>query len=202
MTAYGFAGGIGTASRCLVHEHGGYRLGALVLANFGRRHDLLIAGIPVGRVLEQLSQQHPAEEQTAPKEREQGSVIVVLATDAPVDARQLGRLTRCVPLGLARTGTHGGHGGGDLAIAFSTAQRIPHDTAPFVHMVTVLNEQHPAIDALFAAVAEVTEEAVLKALCAAHPIEGRNGHRLDALPLEATLTILRQHGVEVSICSF
>ncbi len=69
------------------------------------------------------------------------------------------------------------------AIAFSTAQRIPHDTAPFVHMVTVLNEQHPAIDALFAAVVEVTEEAVLNALCAAHPIEGRNGHRLDALPL-------------------
>lgn len=141
MTTYGFAGGIGTASRRLTQEQGGYTLGALVLANFGRRGELLIAGVPVGRELERQGQQPRATLKTPPEEREQGSVIVLLATDAPLDARQLGRLTRRVPLGLARTGTHGGHGSGDLAIAYSTAQRIPHDSAPLTHTVTVVNEQ-------------------------------------------------------------
>lgn len=198
MIAYGFAGGIGTASRRIDLERGGYTLGALVLANFGSRSDLLIAGIPVGRELERESQ--PSETKAAPSAgREQGSVIVLLATDAPLDARELGRLTRRVPLGLARTGTHMGHGSGDLAIAFSTARRIPYDTTPLTHMVTVLNEQHPALDALFLAVVEATEEAVLNALCAAHSIEGRDGHRVEALPLEATLAILRRQGVAVPL---
>jgi D-aminopeptidase len=132
------------------------------------------------------------------KEREQGSVIVVLATDAPVDARKLARLTKRVPFGLARTGTHGGHGSGDLAIAFSTAQRIPHDPIPLTHTVTVLNEQIPAIDALFVAVVEPTEEAVVNALCAARTIEGRDGHRVEALPVDEIVAILRRHGIDVS----
>jgi D-aminopeptidase len=198
MTAYGFAGGIGTASRRLGQEHASYTLGALVLANFGRRSDLLIAGVPVGRDLERRGRQPPASRGAISEEREHGSVIVALATDAPLDARQLARLTRRVPLGLARTGTHGGHGSGDLAIAFSTAQRIPHDTAPLVRTVTVLNEQNPAIDALFAAVVEATEEAVINALCAVHPIEGRDGHHLEALPIDATLAILRRYGLHRS----
>jgi len=83
-----------------------------MLANFWHRHDLLICGVPAGRELERLGQQQPAEEGTISEKREQGSVIVVLATDAPLDARQLGRLTRRVPFGLARTGTHGGRGSG------------------------------------------------------------------------------------------
>ena len=103
-----------------------------------------------------------------------------------------------MPLGLARTETHGGHGSGDLAIAFSTTQRILHDTTPLTHTVTILNEQNPAIEALFAAVVEVTEEAVINALCAAHSTEGRDGHHLEALPLDTTLAILRLHGVDVS----
>lgn len=123
---------------------------------------------------------------------------MVLATDAPVDVRQLGRLTRRVPLGLARTGTHGGHGSGDLAIAFSTAQRIPHDPIPLTHTVTVLNEQNPAIDALFVAVVETTEEAVINALCAAGTIEGRDGHCVEALPVDETIAIVRRHGIDVS----
>lgn len=197
MMAYGFAGGIGTASRRLDQEHGGYTLGSLVLANFGRRQDLLIAGVPVGRELEQVDQQPHAQTETKMKEREQGSVIVVLATDAPLDARQLARLTKRVPLGLARTGTHGGHGSGDLAIAFSTEQRISHDHIPLTHTVTVLNEQNPAIDALFAAVVEATEEAVINALCAARTIDGRDDHRADALPVDEVLAILRRHGIDV-----
>jgi len=191
MTTYGFAGGIGTASRRLASVHGGYTCGALVLSNFGRRGDLLINGVPVGRELEEQRQKREAQGEAR---REQGSIIVVLATDAPLDARQLGRLARRVPLGLARTGTYGGHGSGDLALAFSTAQRIPHDDAPLVHRVEVLNERHPAIDALFAAVVEVTEEAVINALCAAHSLEGRDNHYAEALPLIETLAILKRYG--------
>jgi D-aminopeptidase len=111
-------------------------------------------------------------------------VIVVLATDAPLDARQLGRFCRRVPLGLARTGTHGGHGSGDLAIAFSTADRIPHAATPLTRAVTVLNEQSAALDALFRAVVETTEEAVINALCMARPLTGRDGHHREALPLD------------------
>lgn len=116
MSCYGWAGGIGTASRLVRADGTTWTLGALALANFGRADDLLIAGVPVGRLLA------AAAETT----REHGSIIVVLATDAPLDARQLGRLARRVPHGLARTGSHGGHGSGDLALAFSVADRIAH----------------------------------------------------------------------------
>lgn len=187
MVTFGFAGGIGTASRRITQEYGGYTLGALLLANFGKQSDLTIAGIPVGRELQQTDK--------AAREREKGSVIVVLATDAPLDARQLGRLARRVPLGLARTGTHGGHGSGDLAIAFSAAEQIPHEETPLVRKVNVLNEQSPALDALFAAVVEATEEAVINALCTARAITGRDGHFVAALPLEEIKAILRFHGV-------
>lgn len=187
MTAYGFAGGIGTASRRLDPRHGGWTVGALVLANFGRRRDLTIAGVPVGRDL--------ADWREEPAPREHGSVIVVVATDAPLDARQLGRIARRGPLGLARTGTHGGHGSGDILIAFSTANPIPHDHTPLVHSTTTVNEQHPAIDDLFAATVETTEEAVINALFAARSTDGRDNHRRDALPIAETLAILRQHGV-------
>lgn len=190
MTTYGFAGGIGTASRCLTSDQGGYTLGALVLANFGRRGDLLIGGVPIGRELEELRHKREVQE----TQREQGSVVVILATDAPLDSRQLGRLTRRVPLGLARTGTTGGHGSGDLTIAFSTANCIAHDETPLIHHVDVLNEQHPTIDRLFTAVVEVTEEAVINALCAAHTQSGRDNHRAEALPLDETLAILRRYG--------
>lgn len=190
MMAYGYAGGIGTASRLAGGADApgsAFTVGALVLANFGRRADLLIAGVPVGR---ELAAARP------PKRREQGSVIVILATDAPLDARQLGRLARRAALGLARTGTHGGHGSGDLAIAFSTADRIPHDPEPAVRAVPTLNEQSPVLDRLFAAVVEATEEAVIDALCAARPTDGRDGRRAEALPIEETLAILRRHGHE------
>jgi len=195
MRAYRFAGGIGTSSRQLSQDQGNYVLGVLVLANFGRLQDLIVAGVPVGRELERSSQQTQTGNDTLSKEREQGSIIVVLATDAPLDARQLGRLTRRVPLGLARTGTHGGHGSGDLAVAFSTAQRIPHDGFALEHKITVLNEQNPVIDTLFSAVVEATEEAVINALCAAHPMDGRNDHHVEALPLDKTLAILRQYRI-------
>ena len=187
MVAYGFAGGIGTASRRLMQERGGYTLGVLVLANFGKRKDLTIAGIPVGRELEYQS--------TGESKPERGSIIVVLATDAPLDARQLHRLARRVPLGLARTGTHGGHGSGDLALAFSTANQIPHEASPLLRTIQLLNEQSATLDDLFAAVVEATEEAVINALCAARSMTGRDGHQVMALPLEETKAILQRHNV-------
>ncbi len=195
MMAYGYAGGIGSASRLAGADGAagaGYTVGALVLANFGRRRDLLIGGAPVGRELAESRQAGAGEPGLGP--REQGSVIVILATDAPLDARQLGRLCRRVPLGLARTGTHGGHGSGDLAIAFSTADRIPHEATPAVRAAPVLNEQSPVLDRLFAATVEATEEAVINALCAARPTVGRDGHRAAALPVAEARTILRRHG--------
>ncbi|GHO78328.1 aminopeptidase [Ktedonobacter sp. SOSP1-85] len=194
MTTYCFAGGIGTASRCLSPAQGGYTLGALVQSNFGRCGDLIIGGVPVGRELEEQRQKRVAQHVGQEPGREQGSIIVVLATDAPLDARQLGRLARRVPLGLARTGTSGGHGSGDLAIAFSTADRIPHDAGPLVRSVQVLNEQNPAIDGLFAAVVETTEEAVINALCTAHSMDGRDNHWAQALSLVETLAILKRYG--------
>lgn len=184
MVCYGWAGGIGTASRRLAADRGGWTVGALVLANFGRRQDLLIGGVPVGRELDALFTQ----------EREHGSIIVVLATDAPTDARQLTRIARRAPLGLARTGSHGGHGSGDVVIAFSTANRIPHYGTELVRQVALVDEHGPAIDALFVAAVEATEEAVINALCAANSTDGRDDHRREALPTAETLSILRRRG--------
>lgn len=186
MSCYGWAGGIGTASRRLDATGAAWTIGTLVLANFGRANDLMIAGVPLGRAM-----RGAAGASTAPRDR--GSIIIVLATDAPLDARQLGRIARRAPLGLARTGSLGGHGSGDLAIAFSTANRIPHEANGPTRAVTVLDEGHPIVDDLFRAVVETVEEAVINALWAARPIEGREGHRRDALPHETVLALLRQH---------
>ncbi len=185
MSCYGWAGGIGTASRCFSHPATPWTLGTLVLANFGRADDLLIAGVPVGRELTRVA---------AGVTPERGSIIVIVATDAPLDARQLGRITRRVPLGLARTGSHGAHGSGDVAIAFSTANPIPHEPTGPTRQVTTLDEGHPVIDELFRAVVEATAEAVINALWAAQPIDGRDDHRRSALPQDKVQRILRQHG--------
>jgi D-aminopeptidase len=182
MSCYGWAGGIGTASRLVQTTGATWTLGALVLANFGRADDLLMGGLPIGRLL--------AAETAAP--REHGSIIVVLATDAPLDARQLGRLARRVPHGLARTGSHGGHGSGDLALAFSVAERIGHYPQGPTRQTITVDEGHPILDDLFRATVEATEEAVLNVLCAATSTDGRDGHRREALPLDRVRTLLQR----------
>ena len=173
MTAFGFKGGIGTASRRLSFGDGTYHLGGLVLANFGRAGDLVL---PDGR---------PVPHPSAAPVQERGSVIVVIGTDIPLDHRQLARIIRRSGVGLARLGAFWGHGSGDLALGFTTAMRIRHDDADDFLTLRMLGERH--IDRLFQAVAEVTQEAVLDALLSARSMTGRDGHRrpslLDALKI-------------------
>lgn len=230
MVCFGFKGGIGSASRVV----GGYTLGALVLANFGRRGDLMVAGVPVGQRLEQAQTQasdrrateceEPAgaaaaspdpqdvsperhagtpelqdappephdgtsEQQEVPPESDDvppGSVMVVLATNAPLDARQLNRLAKRGALGLARTGASAANGSGDFIISFSTAHRIPHD-APMLLTCERLADGSPELDRLFLAAVEAVEEAVLNALFTAVTVTGRDGHTAPALPVEQVL---------------
>jgi len=169
--AFGFKGGIGTASRRLPGNLGGYTLGVLVQTNFGGI--LTIAGAPVGQ---ELGRYYLHDELDTAK----GSVIVVVATDAPVDARNLKRLAARTMLGLGRTGAAGNNGSGDYAIAFSTA----HATS------FVTND---AMSPLFLAAIEATEEAVYNSLLRATTTTG-NGHTVEALPIVKTLEILRRHG--------
>jgi len=177
MSCFGFKGGVGTASRRISEGDGGYTVGLLVVANFGQREELRVAGVPVGQRLKRW----PAEEGEA------GSVMVVLATDAPLTARQVGRIARRAGLGLARVGSLAGHSSGDFVIAFSTAQRLPRSETGCTRCLTCVNEDQSTIALLFQATVEATEEAVLNALFAAQTMRGYAGHIRDALPIEAVV---------------
>jgi D-aminopeptidase len=171
MSAYGLKGGIGSASRRIELAGQACTLGILVLANFGRLPDLTIAGRPVGRRI--------AEAKRIPATADAGSIIIVLATDLPASERQLRRIARRTAVGLARTGSHLGHGSGDLCIAFTTANRIRHEETRAVVPWQALAE--PRIDLAFRAAAEATEEAVIDAMLAAEAMTGRDGNRRDSL---------------------
>lgn len=172
MVSYGFKGGIGTSSRRLSHEDGGYTVGVLVNANHGRREELVVAGVPVGRL-------YKSEERAAAGA--EGSIIVIIATDAPLDSRQLGRLAKRAALGLARTGSTARHGSGDFMLAFSTANTIPHYPKERTFTMTHLSDAH--INPLLTASVEATEEAILNALTMAQTTVGRDGHRAEAISL-------------------
>lgn len=184
MSLYGFKGGIGTASRRLPAGLGGYTVGALVLGNFGRRDQLVIDGVPIGRKLLE-SDWNPE-----PPVVESGSVMVILATDAPMLDRTLRRLARRATHGLARTGSISGNGSGDYIIAFSTGLRIPHVPKDLTLSLTHVVEHGELIDALFQAVVESTEEAVVNALFAATTMVGRDNHVRHALPIDRVLAML------------
>ncbi len=171
MIALGYKGGIGTASRRLSGSMGGHTLGVLVQTNYGGL--LTIAGAPVGR---ELGQVYPRLK--APPSR--GSVVVVLATDAPLDARNLRRVSARAMLGIGRTGAGGANGSGDYAIGFSTTG----------DRRTVL--ANAELDPLFWAAIEATEEAAYNSLFRATPVEGR-GRTVEALPIDRTMEILRRH---------
>jgi len=170
--AFGFKGGIGTASRRLPKDLGGWTVGALVQTNFGGV--LTIAGAPVGKELGRYYLEDALE-------KADGSCVIVIATDAPVDARNLKRVAARAIMGLARTGAAGSNGSGDYAIAFTTTTGRP--------LVT-----NDAMSPLFLAVIEATEEAIVNSLLRATTVTA-NGHTAEALPLEPTIEILRKHGL-------
>ena len=167
MSAFELKGGIGTASR----RAGGHTVGALVLANFGRLETLTLAGHPLGRKLTERTRRDDAPEQ--------GSIIMLLATDAPLDARQLRRLALRAGAGLARTGSVFGHGSGDIALAFSTAYTLPHLPTRPMPAPAMLHETR--LDPLFQAAADATEQAIVHALWHAEPVRGRDGHKRHTL---------------------
>ena len=177
MVSFGFKGGIGSASRKLPDREGSYTVGVLVNANHGRRPELIVAGVPVGR----LYDASPAATTTAEPGQSEGSIIIIVATDAPLDARQLNRLAKRAALGLARTGSTARHGSGDFILAFSTANVIPHYPEQPTYPLTHLADTH--LNPLIAATVEATEEAIVNALTMATTIVGRDDHRVEAISL-------------------
>jgi len=194
MHAFGFKGGIGTASRMLARDVGGYTVGVLTNVNDGRRAELHINGVPIGRDLEHdLLPVYPHGYAGVPRTRfSGGSIIVVVATDAPLDHRQLHELGKRASLGLARTGWNSHVSSGDLFIAFSTTRIYPRDTKKQTSTVVVDDED--TMDALFAATAEATEAAVDDALFSAKTMTGASGATLYALPLDRVRALLQAAG--------
>jgi D-aminopeptidase len=191
MSCFGYKGGIGSASRQVADKPSGleFVVGGLVLANFGRREELVMDGVRVG---EALSSGEPSVQRAAAGG---GSVMVVLGTDAPLDARQLGRIARRGALGLARTGSIAHNGSGDFILAFTTAGCTPHQaTSPLLDPRALLADAHSLMDGLFQAAVETVEEAVLNALLRAETVVGRDGHVREALPIEPVVERLRQAG--------
>ena len=171
MSSFHAKGGIGSASRVVVIDGRTFTVGALVLSNYGKPEQLVLAGRARGAEL--------AEKLNTPDEPEKGSIIIVLATDAPLDARQLRRLATRAGAGLARTGSVFGHGSGDIALAFSTASTVPDRPERPMPAVTLLHENR--IDPLFQAAADSTEQAIVNALLSATAVTGRDGHHRPAL---------------------
>jgi len=182
--AFGFKGGIGTASRRVPTAEDSYTVGVLVQTNFGG--NLTIDGVPVGRELGQRMSRSPTGDET-------GSCMIVVATDAPLDARQLRRLAFRALAGMARTGASFSHGSGDYVIAFSTAEsvRIPHQSAGATTTVTVLRDDK--LSPFFQAVADATEEAIFNSLLRATTVRGYQGHEARAVPVDALKRVLKEY---------
>lgn len=187
MLCHEFKGGIGTASRVVATGAGAYTAGVLVQANYGRRLDLRIDGVPVGREIP-LSEVPP----TIRKEEETGSIIIVVATDAPLLPHQCRRLAQRASLGLARMGSMSGDGSGDLFIAFSTGNREVerHDGVEPLPVLAFPNSQ---ISLLFKGVVEATEEAIVNALCMATTTTGIDDRVAHAMPLDRLVEIMARY---------
>jgi D-aminopeptidase len=188
--AFGWKGGIGTASRRLPAVLGGYTIGVLVQSNFGGV--LTINGAPVGQELGQYYLHNQTSQVEAVKNRADGSCMMVIATDAPLDARNLKRLAARAWVGMGRTGSSASNGSGDYAIAFSTAPqvRIYMRDAPMTRKTEVLTND--AMSPLFEAAIEATEEAIYNSMLRATTVTG-NGHTVNALPIEKVVSILKEH---------
>ena len=187
-SALGWKGGIGTSSRVLPDEHGGYTVGVLVQANYGGI--LRIDGVPVGRRLGRYDFRSSVEDDGRPRDPDDGSCMIVIATDAPVSPRNLERMAKRAMLGLARTGSYSSNGSGDFVVAFSTQNKRTGTASP--RPDTLL--PNSAMSPLFLGTVEATEEAVYNALTTATTVEGRDGHSRKALPLDRLREILRDAG--------
>lgn len=210
MSSLGFKGGVGTASRVVTFGGGGpapepnqsatFTVGCLVVSNFGRLGDFRLDGVPVGPELEAAGwpwvkgPPSTVEEERVLAEPPGGSIMIILATDAPLTSRQLTRIARRATLGLARTGSVGAHGSGDFVLAFSVADLEPAYPERPVLVRHSLAEDDRHFGPLFQAAAEATEEAIINALFAAETMTGRDGHVREALPIQEVLEILRRHG--------
>jgi D-aminopeptidase len=180
MISYDFKAGNGSASRLVQIDGEQFALGVFVQSNFGRREDFTVLGVPVG--------QHILHDKLRGKE--QGSIIAIVATDAPLLPHQLKRMARRVPLGLARTGTVGGNGSGDIFLAFSTANENSFSDV----RRTCQYVANSAMDGLFRAVVEATEEAVLDSMICNETMIGRNGNTSIALPHDQLLKVMQRYG--------
>lgn len=185
MMTCDFKGGIGTSSRRLPAADGGYVVGVLVMSNFGRMADLRIDGVPVGATLAPEYQGH------ARREFSYGSIIAVVATNAPLLPHQLSRLCKRVALGIGRVGSYAAHGSGEIIIGFSNANTVPRRTQKMVYRMKILLDQR--MDPLYRAVIEATEEAIVNALCMAQTIDGIEHRVAPELPLEKTREIMQRH---------
>ncbi len=187
MVTHDFKGGIGTSSR----QHGDYTIGVLVQSNYGLRHQLTIAGVPVGEeMLEELLPKGKVNPIPF-KQQEQGSIIVIVATDVPLLPHQLKRLARRVPLGIALVGGRGGNNSGDIFLAFSTAnQQAMGKSTGLAQLEMFPNE---LMDPLFEAVAQATEEAILNAMIAAKTMDGIHGNKVYAIPHQRIREILNKY---------
>ena len=186
MVCNGFKGGIGTSSRKLTVKDGGYTIGVLVQCNYGSRQNLRIAGIPVGR---EIKSEDPYAYQ--PSEiSERGSIIVVIATDAPLISSQLKRLARRVSLGLGRNGSISGNGSGDIFIAFSTANS---GAGSADHVVDIKMMPNDLLDPVFAATVQAVEESIINAMIAAESMTGIENHHVTALPHDQLRAVLKKY---------
>ena len=186
MVCNEFKGGTGTASRTLDVKDGGYTVGVLVQCNYGRRPNLRIAGVPVGLEIPES----PAYASASFASDERGSIIVVVATDAPLVAHQLKRMARRVSLGLGRNGSDSGNGSGDIFIAFSTANS---GAAAVDHVVDLKMLPNDKMDDLFAATVQSTEEAIINAMVAAETMTGIENHKVIALPHDKLRAVLKKY---------
>ena len=190
--AFGWKGGIGTASRRLTANLGGYTVGVLVQTNYGGV--LTIAGAPVGQELGQYYLRKELEQAGNGKDKADGSCMIIVATDAPLDARNLKRLAARAWLGIARTGSAGSNGSGDYVISFSTAPQVRIHTNDKALTRNVELMPNDALSPLFQAVIEATEEAVYNSMFKATTMTA-NGHSVEALPIDKTVKILKEHRV-------
>ena len=182
MVCNGFKGGIGTASRVLSERAGGYTVGVLVQCNYGSRRNLLVAGVPVGR---EITEQQPRED-----DEDVGSIIIVVATDAPIVAHQLKRLAHRAALGLGRLGSTSGNSSGDIFIAFSTANPGAARERGTANITLLGND---SMNPLFEATVQATEEAVVNAMVAADTMTGINNHKVIGLPHDGLREALKKY---------